>query len=481
VAIHPNSTIDTLPYQLGIRLVLDNVSYSNPLPDWFDAPKILYAERERIIRQRIKMYLEQAKPDPPLGIRLPRKSGDKKLWAMPSVNDQIICQICVSSIAAELTSKCVNPRKVFSYNYNTAPDSLMLCVDPIASWRAFQSETKKRCTSGECVLQIDLEDAFHSISRAHLMEFLRNLFPNRIEIRLLELMLDSFSDGSPGIPLVNDSIFFLGNAYLSLVDSIMARYSKSFIRYVDDYRIFNSSHEELAHLPADLAAPLSRLGLRINSHKLRLSTGEEFLESLAQITYATTQEDGTKEGDVDLPDSYRRGTPVVIGGIVPPDKLIKQLQSALSNPQKDLTEGNGRFIMGSLRRARLDARILQGHSDGDNGNPPLREFFSARLSRDEVLLEAIDHFLNRYAENPEELWRFTWLLYLCLDIDFEKVSKPQATSLRKTLSNIQVNGTIPMLARLWAMNSNEQPPGLAKIERIHASSYIESGHLFLGR
>ena len=475
---HYKNTIETLPYQLGIRLVLDNVSYSNPLPDWFEAPTILYAERERTIRRRIKTYLEQGRPDAPLRISLPRKSGEVKRWALPSVNDQIICQICMSSIAAELASKCVDPKRVFSYNYRTDSESLELCVDPITSWRAFQNETKSRCSSGQCILQIDLEDAFHSIDRAHVIEFLRNLFPDRIEIDILKLMLDSFSVGSSGLPLVNDSIFFLGNAYLSVVDAIVARYSKSFVRFVDDYRIFSSSPDLLAHIPAAVGPSLAQLGLRINSHKLRLSTGEEYLESLANMTYATTQNAGAKEGDVNPPYHDK---PVVIGGIVPPDQMIEQLHIALENPQANLNDGNGRFIMGSLRRARLDERILQSHSDGDNGTPPLRDHFRGQLSQDKVLIEAIEHSLNYFAAHAGELWRLTWLLYLCQDIDFEMVSKSQSASLKKAVGHIQANPSIPVLARLWAINTNDITPDLAKIEQIHERSYIEGGHLFLGR
>jgi Reverse transcriptase (RNA-dependent DNA polymerase) len=482
MATHPKNTIDTLPYQLGIRLVLDSVSYSNPLPDWFEAPNILYAERERIIRRRINAYLQQGKPEPPLGITLPRKSGGAKLWAMPSVNDQIICQICVSSIAAELAHKCIDTQKVFSYRYRTNPDALALNEDPITAWRAFQRETTHRCSSGDCVLQVDLEDAFPSMNRAQVIAFLRNLFPDRIEIDILEIMLDSFSAGSPGLPLVNDSIFFLGNAYLSVVDAVVARYSKSYIRYVDDYRIFSTSRDELAQIPVALAPPLAQLGLKINSHKLHLSTGEEYLESLSQITYATTQIDGAKHGDLDLdiPEDYLKPVPVVIGGIIPPDKMIAQLHTALDNPQTNLNEGNGRFLMGSMRRARLDAQILESHTDGDNGNPPLREHFKGQLSQDKHLVEKVQYHLKHYAGQPDEIWRLTWLLYLCRDIDFDRVAKPLSADLKKSLADIRASQSLPVVARLWATQAGHAPPDLAKIEMIHERSYIKGGQLFYG-
>jgi hypothetical protein len=291
-------------------------------------------------------------------------------------------------------------------------------------------------------------------------------------------MLDSFSGGSPGLPLVNDSIFFLGNAYLSVVDAVVARYSKRFIRFVDDYRIFSTSRDELSQIPAALEAPLAQLGFRINSHKLRLSTGEDYLESLANMNYAKTQLDGAKKGDVGVPDSYLRAVPVVIGGVVAPDRMVEQVHAALQNPQLNLNEGNGRFILGALRRARMDAQILEGHSDGDNGLPALRKHFMGQLSSDKVLIDAIEHYLNQYAGLPDQVWRLIWLLYLCRDIDFEHVSPAQSVSLKKTLSHIKASPSIPILARLWATNTNYRAPGLEKIEQIHDKSYIESGHLF---
>jgi hypothetical protein len=475
MATNTKNTIDTLPYQLGIRLVLDSVSYTNSLPDWFEAPNILYAERERIVKRRITSYLAQSRPEPPLGISLPRKSGDSKLWAMPSVNDQIICQVCVSAITDELIQRCIDPEVVFSYRQKTNPDTLALCEDPISSWRAFQRETKRRCNSGDCVLQIDLEDAYHSMDRAKVIAFLRTLFPNRIEVDILQIMLDSFSADNPGLPLVNDSIFLLGNAYLSVVDTVVARHSKNYIRYVDDYRIFDASRDRLTQMQASLAPSLAQLGFRINAHKLRLSTAEEYLEGLSNVTYAINATDGSNLDNM----AYSRS--VVIGGMLPPDQLIQQIHIALKDPKNNLTEGTGRFLVGSMRRARLDAQIINGHSDGNNGRPPLREYFTGQLSSDNFLIGQVDHYLNFYAKYPDEVWRLTWLLYLCRDINFYQMSKSLAASLRKTLNNIQTASSIPLIARLWADNrAGDEGPKLGQIEKIHDQSYIKGGQLFLG-
>ena len=90
-----------LPIQLAIRLVLDSISYSNPLPPWFDSVTIDYKKRERTIGKKILRYLDGEKPTVPFQIDLPKKTGGKKPWKVPSVNDQIILQAGVSVLAKQ--------------------------------------------------------------------------------------------------------------------------------------------------------------------------------------------------------------------------------------------------------------------------------------------------------------------------------------------------------------------------------------------
>src|SRR5438045_4183750 len=116
------STISRLPIQLGIRLALDVVADSNPLPVWFDPIQISYSTRDLAIKKKIRAYLNGEQPKPPFGILVPKRSGVAKLWSVPTVNDQIVLQTCVSSIAEQLDTKCLDKRRVFSYRYNRDPN-----------------------------------------------------------------------------------------------------------------------------------------------------------------------------------------------------------------------------------------------------------------------------------------------------------------------------------------------------------------------
>src|SRR5260370_16258518 len=101
------SAIDKLPVQLSIRLILDDLAFSNALPGWFDAISIDYSAREFIIRQKLKAYLGGAAPPSCFSVLVPRKSGTKNLWTIPSINDQIDSQPLVSSFPENLDTKCL--------------------------------------------------------------------------------------------------------------------------------------------------------------------------------------------------------------------------------------------------------------------------------------------------------------------------------------------------------------------------------------
>jgi hypothetical protein len=72
-----------LPIQLAIRLVLDSISYSNPLPPWFDSVTIDYKKRERTIGNKIIKYLNGERPVVPFQIELPKKTGGKSRGRSP--------------------------------------------------------------------------------------------------------------------------------------------------------------------------------------------------------------------------------------------------------------------------------------------------------------------------------------------------------------------------------------------------------------
>ena len=79
-----------LPFHLATRLILDSISYSNPLPPWADALTVDYARREAVLAETADAYLAGKRPSPAFSILIPAKERTPRRWAVLSTNDQII-------------------------------------------------------------------------------------------------------------------------------------------------------------------------------------------------------------------------------------------------------------------------------------------------------------------------------------------------------------------------------------------------------
>jgi hypothetical protein len=454
----------SLPIQLGTRLVLDSVSYSNPLPPWSDPVTIDYRAREDRINNKIIRYLDGETPPLPFEIGVPKKTGGKKSWQIPSVNDQIVAQVCVSALAEKVYA-AIDGERVLSYRYNTDADRLQLTESQVSSWKQFQDETDRKLTTQSHLLQIDLEDAFESIDRVKFFDFLDHVAPKRVEVSLLRRMLESFSRGNPGLPLVNDSVFFMGNAYLHLVDQAVGKYSTNFIRFVDDYRIFGNSSDHLEGLLQQISQELAPLGFKINKSKVKLGSKEEYLEAIAHDKYATTKE---------AKDGYISAT--AFDDVAAPNLLLSLITRALQNPKDLLTEGFGRLSLGAIRRIRLNHNVVV---EGKNyPHSPWEEYQDQLSKNDDLVKRALD-LLEIYLKDADESWRVVWLIYMLDDVDSEQAIEPKRQPRKQEL--LQSASTIGSteVVRLWARKALARGER-GEVEELHELGYLEGGARYYG-
>jgi hypothetical protein len=396
-----------LPFQLGIRLALDSISYSNPLPYWLESVAINYSQRAQGMHRRVIEYLDGVRPKSAFSVQVPKKSGQLKTWIVPTVNDQIIFQTCLSVIAESVYTRSVNPNRVFSYRYNTDPNRLALIQDPISSWNDFQNHTRQSCLSNECLLQFDIADAFASIQRTRFSQFLAHVACNKQAAALLSMLIDSFSGGEMGLPLINDSVFFLGNAYLSEIDKVVEARTSNFIRFVDDYRVFGKSREDLARQLEDIERLLRPLGYKINSDKVKLGTGQEYLDAVSNVRYERTT--GLARS---TPEGSKYINAAIFTDMIEPQQLVDLVQKTVQNPEEHLNEGLGRLQLAALKKLRINGLIAY------NRNYPgsLRGNFSERLSNNLEVMRTVTELLKAYSPDQQQIWRSIWLLYLSQDI-----------------------------------------------------------------
>jgi hypothetical protein len=456
--------ISALPIHLATRLVLDSISYSNPLPPWVEPLSIDYTAKEETIARMIRRYLDGERPKFPFKILVPNSAGtQKKLWIIPTVNDQIILQTAVSSLAEKvdrvIDSSRTSPR-VFSYRYNTDPNRVQLTDSQVSSWGRFRNEIKLLLGRYGHILQLDLEEAYRSINQARFFTFFDDLFPKAIEVEILKRVLGSLGSPDQGLPLINDSLFFLGNAYLSTIDKVIGKHTDKFIRFVDDYKIFGESQDSLEEIYTRVNRELQQIGFRINISKLRLGSSEEYLNRVNSAKYAMTK---VENGYISA---------VVFDDIISPELMVKLIARAIENPEKFMNEGYGRLILGAIRRMRFNDEVAQ-RENYPQPNSPLEEYRKLISKNAEIVTKATK-LLQEYVQKKDEEWRTVWLLFVMNDIDSDQV--------KKIVREIQEKASAPIITRLWA--NKLWPHGAtmnSKAEELDDMNYLDAGNALVRR
>jgi hypothetical protein len=449
----------SLPYRLATRLVVDSITYTNPLPAWSTDVEGGYLSRERLVEKRIRAYLDGEKPRPSFAIAVPKKSGAFNTWLVPSVCDQIVLQTCVSALAEKL-DRALGPG-VFSCRYNDDPNRIQLTAVSVVSWRRFRAETDRLLARHNQVLQLDLASAFPSIQRDSFFRFLQAAAPDSDVVTLLQTLLDSFNQ--PGIPLMNDSMFFLGNAYLGAVDQIVARYTPTFIRFVDDYRIFGQSASELERAVENISRDLKAIGLALNFSKLKLGSAQEFLQAISKppdSPKTKVDEANATSGDTMTAD------------FAPAENLVNQVARTLDDPDKYFNEGMGRLILGAICRLQADAALSAAR--GYNGS--MLEAFRRTLYDNTDLSNRILDLIPSYLAKPNEAWRTVWLLYLARELSWNQNLNQRTSDLAEDI----VRSQAPPVVKLWAgaiKRGGRPVPAATDVDEL---DYLEAGGRYVG-
>jgi len=445
--------MSVFPTQLASRLVLDSISYSNCLPLWRDGVEIDFADQGRRIQKRIQEYLNGRKPDKPFALLVPKKSGSKKRWLIPSVADQIVLQAAVSGLARRVVQH-VDEKRVFSYRYNRDPDRLLFVESQIRSWTQFQEKTESRLKQrSSFMLQLDLESAYQRIERGKFYDFLDQVSAGGDEIKIIRLLIDGFAGDAEGLPLVNDSVFFLGNLYLSTVDEIIRKEAPDFIRFVDDYRIFGDSKEALSDMFARIHRALARTNFAISIPKVKIGSSSEYLNAISKAGYARTQE-------------HNYISAAILSDIIAPEGLVELVAQVINQPDELMNEALGRFLLGAVRRMRLNDEVAMQMNYPDS---PLSQFDECIHERKGLVDSAVE-LLKRYSSQEDEAWRAVWIAYVFSAYLPKSICKA-----------IRANRTVSPVVQLWTPGAvspvKVQPDSTASPDDL---SYLEEGRRYGG-
>jgi len=439
-----------LPVRQGIREYLGCVAYNNPLPSWcefeFDFQKL-----ENTIRDRITGVLgDNRKVAEATRITMPHKPGSYRDWLIPTIADRMILQTGVSAVAKPLSDSVTASEKAFGFRYEVTPGSIRFYRDPLGSWLDFEEETKKRLENFKYVLQMDLEEAFASIQRQSFYDYVRTAPHGRIAANLIEKLLSVWDPKGRGIPLVNDSLFFLGSAYLSRLDLLLEKETPEFIRFIDDYRVFGNDEGNLEAILERFNRGLETVGFKLNQRKVHLSSNAVYFRAVEEIKHA--------EAEIEY------FGPAILADIISPDQLVKFFSAVTSQPERYLTLRYGRILLGELRKLReRKAKYPEVYND-----------FVSHLAKNTTLRENVVNLLGTYRKKRDDTWRVLWLIYMLEDlVPAKKLTEKEKAIVKGLRDDPAVSGLI----RLWASKLLRSEP----IETTDGFPYIDLPYEEIGR
>jgi hypothetical protein len=214
-----------------------------------------------------------------------------------------------------------------------------------------------------------------------------------------------------------------------------------------------------------LSRDLQSFGFQINSHKLKLGSGEEYLDAIAKSKYAAK--------------NFADYIDVAFGDVLEPAELVGQISKTVEKPDELLNQGFGRLQFAELRKIYVDELVVERKNDIPAYS--LRYEFSKLLVDDSNVLPRVSSLLKSYSQDGNQLWRTLWLLYLIQNVHFyqtaegDEASRPVPEDLLKTVENLRSSDSVPQIVKLWASKLAASETRQELIEQLHDSDYLEWG------
>lgn len=218
----------------------------------------------RLAELRCAVQEGRYRPQPLLGVTIPKPSGGQRLLAIPTVIDRVL-----QTAVAQLLTRLLDPDfddASFAYrsgrSVRQAIARIIACRDQGLCW----------------VVDADIERYFDSVDHATLLAMLRRRLPDASLTAMLAQWLAAplvvegelrarrlgVPQGAPISPL-------LSNLYLDVLDSALADANYTEVRYADDFLVLCRTREEAEAAMARTREVLARLHLRLNEEKSRVT------------------------------------------------------------------------------------------------------------------------------------------------------------------------------------------------------------------
>ena len=339
----------------------------------------LYYAYETALDKNLKDLHERLKggggsytPQTPTRVYIPKASGLQRPLTLLSIEDQIMLQ----AIANVYASKLLKKRKplqlvsVFSNILQNEKASIFFLKDWHYTYGELQDKIEEHYKAGlKWIAHFDLAAFYDTISHDFL---LRTVSPKKgnpeTKDRLLQWFKiwssdkssSTYGHGIPQGPIASD---FLAECFLLQIDKVLSK-EFTYVRYVDDIRLFASSEMEAQRAAIRLEILCRERGLIPQGKKYAISKAKSLEDAMGLLPSIAPP---NKE-DIDQ----------VI--ILPPDKALEKFEQALHEKTKRISD-------------KTRARYVLYHAEP---SPKLLRHVLRLLSKHPEHIDAFIYYLGQY-------------------------------------------------------------------------------------
>ena len=183
-------------------------------------------------------------------------------------------------------------------------------------------------------------------------------------------------------------------------------------------------------------------------------------------------ESGLLEPQPARAESYFNPIDTGIAKHIRPEELAQLVEQSLRDPDTYLNEGFGRYLLGALRRYRLNLAVNNRANKGDISDAA---YLQDLLLSDPNVINLTGTRLGQYGNQPPDVWRAIWVIYVI-------EQQQQKARFANQLAAIEKDPNMPLVAKLWARRCRTGVGGEpAKLsDELHDMSYIDAGRKCYG-
>lgn len=221
--------------------------------------------------------LDQILSAPPLVEPWPKTRNGFRIVHRPEPLDSIVYAALAKTIAPYVESARANPEVACSYRISASDTSFF---SEGSGFHVYRTRCESLSSAFAYVLSADITDFYNKIYLHRLQNAIQLATdkPAGISKRIEYFLTVLNTKASQGIPVGPAASIIMAEATLIDADQFIYEHGFEHVRYVDDFRIFGNSHQELQTLLQEFCVYLhENQRLSLASEKTRISKSEDFI------------------------------------------------------------------------------------------------------------------------------------------------------------------------------------------------------------